>query len=162
MRQETQAQEGSPDETLTPEEVSAILSRYGEQQAGEPVPRLSDVAETLQVDRSVVSQLLRDIRGANTEKQLRERLDRLEREHEELRSRAALSESDVGHMFGTGHWRRRRNRQRREVSLVAIVLTTAIAAVIAQKGGHMPPSEPAFMALFAVIGIMLFMRRFRT
>ncbi len=160
LKQDNQRFGGAANETLTHEEVSAILKRYGEQQAGEGQPRVSDVAEALQVEPSVVSQMLNDIRRSSTEQQLRDRLEQLEREHEELSRRSQASQADFEGLFASGNWARSRYRNRKRASVGAVAVAAILASVFASGHRSMPSSSGVWIFV-AIALIVLALRRFR-
>jgi hypothetical protein len=142
-----------PDERLTEDEVQAIIKRYGERQpGGDARSTVADVAEALQVEPSVVSKLLREVRTADSERELRERLDRLERENESLRRRAEESEYDD--FYPAMHWSRRRMRARRPAMLMAAAMAAMLAVGISAsaRGGSTP--MPVFGIL--IVGFAAF------
>ncbi|MCB8933375.1 MAG: transposase [Fimbriimonadaceae bacterium] len=122
-----------PNERLTEEEVQAIVKRYGERQSGEGTgPTVADVAETLGVDSETVGRMLREIRGARTEQQLQERLNRLEAENEALRRRA--EDGLEGSFFSSRHWMMRRARRRGRAGILAAAIAAAFVAAGGPKG----------------------------
>lgn len=137
-----------PEERLTEEEVQAIIKRYGERQPeGDSRSTIGDVAEALQVEPSVVNKLLREVRAADSERELRERLERLERENESLRRRA--DESEFDDFYPAMHWSRRRARARRPAAMFAAAMAAMVAVGIMAnaRGGSTP--MPVFGILFA-------------
>ena len=81
MDDKFQQQGLGPEDRLTDDEVQAIVKRYGESQTGGDIrPTVSDVAEALHVEPSVVARLLSDIRAADSSKDLMVRLESLEQE----------------------------------------------------------------------------------
>lgn len=79
-------------EPVSPEELRALIERFGERQtARSSQPTVQDVAETLQVEPSTVAAMLQELRESKTQAEIKERLDRLERENAELRARTESS-----------------------------------------------------------------------
>lgn len=77
-----------PTEPVSDEEVRSLIERFGEKQAAPPgQPTVKDVAETLHIEPETVAKMLAEIRGAKDQDEIKERLDRLEQENAELRSR---------------------------------------------------------------------------
>lgn len=153
-----------PDDRLTDEEVQAIVKRYGESQAGGDIrPTVSDVAEALHVEPSVVARLLSDIRSAESSKDLMVRLESLEQENAELRQRADRSESAVMAFDNFYGWRGRVRRRPRSFAATVccfigfIFLINLLAR--GSMGGGMAVAAliPALVILF--IAFRLLFRR---
>lgn len=145
---------------MTEEEVQAIVKRYGERQpGGDPRSTVNDVAEALQVDPSVVTKLLREVRAADSERELRERLERLERENESLRRRA--DESLYDDFYSEMHWSRRRARARRPAAMFAAAMAAMVAVGIMAnaRGGNTP--MPVFGILIAGFAAFVAIRLMR-
>ena len=125
------------EERLTEEEVQSIVKRYGEGQAGgDPRATVADVAEALQVEPAVVTRLLRDIRTADSEKQLKERLESLEKENAELKRRADDSDYGYGDFYSSMHWSGRRPLRRRRRSVAP-----QTRSPVARSARHCTPSR---------------------
>lgn len=139
------------DERLTDEEVQSIVKRYGEKQVGNDTrPTVADVAEALQVEPAVVTRMLREVRTADSEKQLKERLDALEKENEQLRERAENSDFGYGDFYSSMHWTNsRRMRRRGSRFAVAATMAALIAVGLAAQGGGRTP-----MPMIAIVGIV--------
>jgi hypothetical protein len=149
------------DERLTEEEVQAIVKRYGEGQAGNDTrATVADVAEALQVEPSVVSRILRDVRAADSERDLRDRLANLERENATLKRRA--EESVYGDFYPPMHWSRRRMRARGPRIVFAAGLAAMIAIGLSMSGGGRTPFPfwTLMMVAFGVFVVMRLVRRF--
>jgi hypothetical protein len=145
--------EGS-DERLTEEEVQSIVKRYGEGQAGNDTrSTVADVAEALQVEPAVVTRMLREVRTADSERQLKERLDALERENEDLRRRAENSDFGYGDFYSSMHWtnsRRMRSRGRRIGVAMAMAVLIAVG-LSALRAGNSPVPALAILATLALV-----------
>jgi hypothetical protein len=148
-----------PEVRLTEEEVQAIIKRYGEgQPGGDARSTVGDVAEALQVEPMVVGKLLREVRASDSERELRERLDRLERENESLRRRAEESVHDD--FYPAMHWSRRRWRSRRPRILVAASLAAMIAVGLSMNGTGSTPF-PFWTLLMIGLGAFVILRTLR-
>ena len=153
-----------PEDRLTDDEVQAIVKRYGESQTGGDIrPTVSDVAEALHVEPSVVARLLSDIRAADSSKDLMVRLESLEQENAELRERADRSELAVS-AFDNYYGSRRRLRRRPRSIAATICCVLGILFLInffgsVGMGGRMAVAAviPAIVILF--IASRLFSRR---
>jgi len=153
-----------PEDRLTDEEVQAIVKRYGEGQAGgDGRPTVSDVAEALHVEPSVVARLLSDIRAADSSKELMVRLENLEQENAELRERADKSELAVSAFDNYYGSRRRLRRRPRSIAatvccFVGIILLLNLFGRGGMAGGMAVAALiPAAAVLF--IAFRLFSRR---
>ena len=153
-----------PEDRLTDEEVQAIVKRYGEGQAGgDGRPTVSDVAEALHVEPSVVARLLSDIRAADSSKELMVRLENLEQENAELRERADRSELAVSAFDSYYGSRRRLRRRPRSIAatvccFVGIILLLNLFGRGGMAGGMAVAALiPAAAVLF--IAFRLFSRR---
>lgn len=145
-----------PEERLSDEEVQAIVQRYGERQAGaDPRPTVGDVAEALQVEPAVVSRLLRDIRTADSERQLKERLDALERENEELRRRAEDSDFGYDGFYSSMHWHHGRHMRRRGRRFFVIAMAMSAAMLAAGVATAAGGSSAGVWRVFAVVVVGL-------
>ncbi|HXH61312.1 MAG TPA: hypothetical protein VNI20_08125 [Fimbriimonadaceae bacterium] len=154
------------DDRLSEDEVQAIIKRYGERQAGgDTRPTVTDVAEALQVEPTVVERLLRDIRSSESEKQLKERLDALELENAQLRRRAEESDYGYDDFYSSTHWRRRGlYGPRRRIRLAAVMAAVGVAVMLASssRGGNAGATwaaVPLVGMLASFIILMKFMRR---
>ena len=146
------------EERLTEEEVQSIVKRYGEGQAGgDPRARVADVAEALQVEPAVVTRLLRDIRTADSEKQLKERLESLEKENAELKRRADDSDYGYGDFYSSMHWSGRRRLRRRSRSF-ALAAAVAVVAGVALSSNSSKPAAPTIV-IVAIVAVMVFALR---
>lgn len=145
--------EGS-DERLTEEEVQSLVKRYGEGQAGNDTrSTVADVAEALQVEPVVVTRMLREVRTADSERQIKERLDALERENEDLRRRAENSDFGYGDFYSSMHWTNsRRMRSRGQRIGIAMAMAVMIAVGIsALRAGKTPVPALAILATLALV-----------
>jgi uncharacterized membrane protein YccC len=146
------------DERLTEEEVQSIVKRYGEKQAGNDTrATVADVAEALQVEPSVVTRILREVRTADSERELKERLDALERENEQLRERAERSDFGYGDFYSSMHWTNSRRMRRRGTRIAVAATMAALIAVglSMQGGGRTPMPVFAIVATVAVVVLVL-------
>ncbi|MBS1709941.1 MAG: hypothetical protein JSS65_14605 [Armatimonadetes bacterium] len=137
-------------ETVTDEEVRALVERFGERQAmGKTQTTVLDVAEAMQVEPSTVRQMLDEMRRSKDQDEIKSRLDRLERENAELRARAANMETGLGWGTGLDDWQGTKMDQRSTLRMLAMVCAISVAMimmVVAKKGGGASPA-----ILFAVI-----------
>lgn len=79
-------------EPVNEREVRALIERFGERQPmAQGQTTVQDVAEALQVDPATVGKMLNEVRESESQREIKQRLDRLERENAELRDRAANS-----------------------------------------------------------------------
>ncbi len=145
-------------ERLTEEEVQSIVKRYGEGQAGNDTrSTVADVAEALQVEPAVVTRMLREVRTAESERQLKERLDALERENDELRRRAENSDSRFGDFYSSMHWtnsRRMRSRGRRMGVAMAMAMLVVVG-IAALRSGNTPVPALAVLATLALMIVVI-------
>ena len=95
---ERQSHLPGPTERVKQDEVRALIERFGEETTREDHtdPTVADVAETLQLEPETVGAMLQQLRQAKNEADLKERLDRLERENDMLRRRAGEIRTDFG------------------------------------------------------------------
>lgn len=149
------------DERLTEEEVQAIVKRYGERQSGSDTrATVADVAEALQVEPSVVSRILRDVRTAESEKQIQERLAALERENAELRRRA--EESEYEDFYSHAHWARsRRLRGAPRFAIAAMMAAFLAMGLVLQARGGMNTPLPIVAMLLVMGGVFWAVRMIR-
>jgi hypothetical protein len=152
-----QAYEGDG-ERLSEEEVQAIVRRYGERQGGDTRATVADVAEALQVEPSVVAKLLHEVRAADSERELRERLDRLEQENETLRRRA--EDSEQYDFYPAMYWSRRRWRSRRPRVILAAGLAAMVAIGLSVSGTGRTPF-PFWTLLALGLGAFVIIRTLR-
>lgn len=148
-------------ERLTEEEVQAIVKRYGERQSGgDARSTVADVAEALQVDPSVVTRILRDVRTAESEKQIQERLSALERENAELRKRA--EDAEFGEFYPMSHWAYRRRTRRRKPQAIAALMAVMVAfGVMMQVRGAGVTPFPFIAMVFVMAGVFWAVRSMR-
>ena len=87
-----------PTERVKEDEVRALIERFGEESTREnhSDPTVADVAETLQLEPEAVGAMLQQIRQAKDEDDLKETLDRLERENVKLLRRTGEIRIDFG------------------------------------------------------------------
>ena len=78
--------------------MRALIERFGEESTREDhsEPTVADVAETLQLEPEAVGAMLQQIRQAKDADDLKERLDRLERENVKLLRRTGEIRMDFG------------------------------------------------------------------
>lgn len=133
-------------EPVSDEELRALIERFGERQAGQSTqPTVRDVAETLQVDTQTVGAMLAELRKSKSEAEVKERLDRLERENEELRAR-----TDNEYGFG-----RPFRRRRRRAAMMAAMLAIMVGALFSVRGGGLGGAEWMFIALIAMAAVFI-------
>lgn len=137
-----------PLEPVSPEEVRALIERFGERQAARSnQPTVADVAETLQVEPATVAAMLQELRESKNQAEIKERLDRLERENAELRAR-----SESPFIMGvTEHG----TPQAARVALFAGLCSVLLITLISRKMSTDQPSVPfvvlAFLGILAAI-----------
>ena len=90
--QERFEDESAP-KTLTEEEVTLVIERYGEMQAAKRGPSVDDVAEAMGVDADVVEKILGEIRQSKSDEEVKKRLDALEEENARLREMSVATHS---------------------------------------------------------------------
>lgn len=125
-------------------EVRALIERFGERQsvaAGQPT--VKDVAEALQLEPETVGKMLSEIRQAKGEIEIKQRLDKLEQENEELRNRGPFA-SNLHTPFGEGRVRR--------PFLTGMVAAIAVVALMTKFAVFRGPNP--WMQQFVVMAVL--------
>lgn len=140
-----------PLEPVSPDEVRALIERFGERQAARSnQPTVADVAETLQVEPATVAAMLLELRESKNQAEIKERLDRLERENAELRAR-----SESPFIMGvTEHG----TPQAARVALFAGLCSVLLITLITRKlGAGQSSSQWLILAvIFGLAGLMAY------
>ncbi|HEY3779942.1 MAG TPA: hypothetical protein VGL56_02585 [Fimbriimonadaceae bacterium] len=139
-----------PTEPVTEAEVRALVERFGERQSlGRDQTTVRDVAEALQVESSTVGSMLVELRRSTGQREIQERLDRLEQENAELRVRAQSQVGPTIRSYGDNTVR---------LALLAglgfVVVLTIVGGLVGERQwwlGVVP-------AVFALIGLSRFRR----
>lgn len=140
-----------PLEPVSPEEVRALIERFGERQANRSnQPTVADVAESLQVEPATVAAMLQELRESRSQAEIKERLDRLERENAELRAR-----SESPFIMGVTH---HGTPQRMQVAVMAGLFSVLLLTLISRKLGAGQSSMPwlVFGVLVGLAGLMAY------
>ena len=137
-------------EPVSPEELRALIERFGERQlAPSSQPTVRDVAETLQVEPTTVAAMLREYRESKSQAEIKERLDRLERENAELRAR-----TESPFLLEPGREGPPRSAR---VALLAGLVSVLILTLVTRKLGTGPSSTPFFLlVVFGLVALMYF------
>ena len=134
--------------------MRALIERFGEESTREEHsdPTVADVAETLQLEPEAVGAMLQQIRQAKDEDDLKETLDRLERENVKLLRRTGEIRMDFGAVvpdFGKGVH-----------AVVAVVLALLVLMVVRNLTGSGMWAFAAFGTII-VVALLLSGRRRR-
>ena len=134
--------------------MRALIERFGEESTREDhsEPTVADVAETLQLEPEAVGAMLQQIRQAKDKDDLKERLDRLERENVKLLRRTGEIRMD----FGAGV----PDSGKGVHSVVAIILALLVLMVVNNLTGSGMWAFAAFGTII-VVALLLSGRRRR-
>ena len=137
-----------PDTVVTDDEVRALVQRFGERQAmAQSQPTVRDVAEAMQVEPATVQKMLEELRRGKDQDEIKARLDKLERENAELRSRT------TEHLDYDDGYRRRRPRPAVLAATMAGVLATMAMTKLTGGSVGAPLAVLAFLPAILIFAI---------